>query len=165
MENSPTELSTKKPCGRHLYEFNEKTKSIDPRFQNNGDYDKIEFIKNYSFLQNNRKFEIKNMEKDLGDLNNKNSKEELKKKLQSLRDQYKTNEIKINDTLERLKWHKEEKERISQGKKPFWVNKKEMKEITYKKKFEDLKNSGKLNNYLKKRRKKLISKDKKESLM
>jgi len=130
-----------------------------------GEIDHIGFVKNYAFLQKNRQNELKMMEKAIGEIEDHGEKEIMKKQIQSMRDQYKTNEMKINDVKDRLQWHKEEKERIAMGKKPYWIGKKEMKELQHQKKFEELKESGKLDNYLKKRRKKLISKDRKESLL
>ena len=160
--NAPTELSTNKPCGRHLYDFDESKQITDPRFREEcGEIDKVGFIKNYAFLQENRQAEIKMIQKQMRDNPELADDPEYKKRLQSLRDQIKTNAQKISDVNDSIQWHREERQRIAEGKRPYWQGKSDMKLMRQKKKFEELSKSGKLDSYINKRKKKMLSKDKK----
>lgn len=164
--NAPSEHSSTKPCGPQLYGTDDgHPKFMDPRFNPAcGEIDKIGFVKNYAFIQTHREAEIAQLEKELEDDPSLAFDENFKKRLQSLKDQYKTFDSKITDVEARLKWHHEERERIAEGKRPFWVGKSEMKKIEQKRKFDELKETGKLNSYLKKRNKKLIAKDRKNGI-
>lgn len=158
---APQEMSTNKPGGG--YDFLSSTripKSFDPRFQDEcGEIDHIQFVKNYSFLQDNRQSEIQQINKKLKKSSNPEEAQMLKRKKQSLEDQYKIFDAKQKDVEDRFQWHAEEKKRIMEGKKPFWLNKSSMKQRDEQRKFKELKESGKLNKYLVKRRKKLAHKD------
>lgn len=162
-KSAPLEMPTTKPCGNSkdfLTNFHQP-KAFDPRFQDEcGKIDHIQFVKNYSFLQENRQSEIERIKKRLSKSSNSEEIQMLKKKKQSLEDQYKVFDAKQKDVEDRFQWHAEEKKRIMEGKKPFWLNKSSMKQREEQRKFKELKESGKLNKYLIKRRKKLAQKDK-----
>ena len=76
----------------------------------------------------------------------------------------KTFDGKLKDVEERLKWHREERQRIQDGKKPFWLGRKAMKEKQHQMKFKELKESGKLNKYLIKKGKKQAARDRKNGV-
>ena len=163
--NAPTELSTQKPCGRHLYDIDESKQITDPRFREEcGEIDKVGFIKNYAFLQENRQAEIKAIQKQMKDNPELADNPEYKRKLQSLRDQMKTNAQKISDVNDSLQWHKEERARIAEGKKPYWQGKSDLKLLKQKKKYDELTKTGRLESYINKRRKKMLAKDKKAGI-
>ena len=161
-KSAPREMSTSKPCGAvtdFLTNFHQP-KAFDPRFQDEcGEIDHIQFVKNYSFLQENRQSEIEQIKKKLSKSSNPEETQNLKRKKQSLEDQYKIFSAKQKDVEDRFQWHAEERKRIMEGKKPFWLNKSSMKQRDEQRKFKELKESGKLNKYLVKRRKKLAHKD------
>ena len=163
--NAPTELSTHKPCGRHLYDIDESHKITDPRFNEEcGEIDKVGFIKNYAFLQENRESEIKALEKQMKDDPSLRTNPDFQRQLQSLRDQHKTMAAKISDVNDSIQWHREERARIAEGKKPYWLGKSGMDMIKKKKKFDELSKTGRLDSYINKRKKKMLSKDKKSGL-
>ncbi|EAX83239.1 hypothetical protein TVAG_330960 [Trichomonas vaginalis G3] len=164
--NAPQELSTSKPCGRKLLDSEESHKITDPRFREEcGEIDKVGFVKNYAFLQKNREQEISQMQKELEDDPTLADDPEFKKRLQSLKDQHKTMASKIDDVNASIQWHREERQRIAEGKRPFWMGKQDMKLMQQKKKFDELQSTGRLNAYLKKRNKKLLAKDKKSGII
>lgn len=160
-KSAPREMSTNKPGGG--WDFLARSnlpKVFDPRFQDQcGEVDQIQFVKNYSFLQKNRETEIEQVKDQLRKTRNPEQIQKLKKKKQSLEDQFKTFESKQKDVEERFQWHNEERKRILEGKKPYWLSKSSMKEKQEQKKFQELKDSGRLNKYLIKRRKKLARKE------
>lgn len=153
-KSAPKEMSSSRPGGAPSFLRVQEPKIMDPRFQ--GEYDPIEFERNYAFLQRNRKHEIDQIAAEDGD----EFSEERKRRLQSLRDQYKTHEQKLKTIQESMEWHREEKARIAEGKRPFWLNKKAMEDMKQRKQFEELKQNGGLQKYLQKRRKKQAEKDK-----
>lgn len=158
---APVAMSCKKPTGGVSFFQDDAPRTFDPRFNEDcGEIDKISYVRNYAFLQQNREADIQRLakNKDVHDPN-------VQKQLQSLKDQHKTFQEKISEANDSIQWHNEERERIKMGKKPFWITKKEMKEMQNQKKFAELKESGKLNKYLQKRRKKISSKDKKSGFM
>ncbi|OHS95496.1 ribosomal RNA processing protein 36 [Tritrichomonas foetus] len=159
---APQEMSTKQAGGG--YDFlarSNRPKSFDPRFHDEcGKIDQIQFVKNYSFVQENREKEIQQIMKMIKKPNNSEDIEMLKKKKQSLEDQSKIFKAKQKDVEERFNWHNEERQRVLEGKKPFWLSKTSMKEKEEQRKFQELKETGRLNKYLTKRRKKLAQKDK-----
>lgn len=165
-KSAPMEMSTKKAGGSHSLLINPAIpKAFDPRFREEcGEIDKIGLIKNYAFLQKNREAEIRALTNAIQNPKDPSDVAYLKKRKQSLMDQYKTNDAKIKDVEERIKWHQEERKRILEGKKPFWLDKKAMREREQQKKFNELKESGKLQKYLAKKRKKQFAKDKKYGL-
>ena len=157
-KNAPLEMSCTKPCGGPDFISDTTPKSFDPRFSEEcGEIDRIGFIKNYAFLQVNREAEIKNLQKHFHP--------SQKKKLQSLQDKYKTMADQIKDVEERIQWQREERERVMEGKRPYFVSKAEMVKKMKERKFKELKEAGKLQKYQKKRSKKLLAKDKKAGLI
>lgn len=164
--NAPQELSTSKPCGRKLLDVEESNKITDPRFRAEcGEIDKVGFVKNYAFLQKNREAEIAQLQQELEDDPNLASDPDFQKRLQSLRDQHKTMASKIDDVNASIQWHREERQRIAEGKRPYWMDKKDMKLMQQKKKFDELQSTGRLAAYMKKRNKKLLAKDKKAGIL
>ena len=165
-KGGPQEMTTNRPGGAYSFlNAQHLPKYFDPRFSEQcGEIDKVGFIKNYSFLQKNREREIKEITKAMENPENSVDLSALKRQKQSLIDQHKTYESKIKDVEERIKWHREEKQRILEGKKPFWLDKKAMREMEEQRKFNQLKESGKLQKYLAKKRKKQAAKDKKFGL-
>lgn len=56
---------------------------------------------------------------------------------------------------------KKEKEAVKEGKRPYFLKKRELREIEMKRKFRELKEKGGLKKYIEKRRKRITSKDRK----
>lgn len=164
----PQEMSTSQCGGAYSFLTRMSTgpKLGDPRFREEcGDVDHIGIVKNYSFLQKNREMEIAQINKTLADSNAQVDREALKRKKQSLQDQYKTNDGKLKDIEERINWHREERQRILEGKKPFWLDKKAMREKKHAQKMKELEESGRMNKYLIKKGKKQAARDKKRGII
>lgn len=140
--------------------------SIDPRFNPNcGDVDKIQVAKDYSFLQQRRKNEIKHYEKELKanpDLYNDTN---FMKRFQSINDQYKTNQEKIDEANRSIQWHKEQRQAIKDGAKIKYKSRKEVFMEKQKLRFDQLKKEGRLEKAMRRRQKKLLAKDKKNGII
>jgi ribosomal RNA-processing protein 36 len=156
-------MSTKHAGGGHSFLSKPGPRRIDPRFcEECGEVDHFGIVKNYAFLQAHREAELAAIAQELKAHSPNVDHKALKRKQQSLQDQHKTFSEKLRDVEERITWHREERERILEGKKPFWLDRQSMKERDKTKKFEALQQSGKLQRYLRRRGKKLAAKDRKE---
>ena len=140
--------------------------SIDPRFNPKcGEIDRIQLAKDYSFLQQRRKNEIKHYETELKDNPDLYNDKNFMKRLQSINDQYKTNQEKIDEANRSIQWHMEQRKAIKEGAKIKYKSKKEVQMEKQKLRFEQLKKEGRLEKAMRKRQKKLLAKDKKEGLI
>ena len=157
-KTAPLEMSCSKPGGGRNFLNDTTPKTFDPRFSEDcGEIDRIGFIKNYAFLQSNLEAEIKHLQK--------NFRPGQEKQLQSLKDKYKTRAEQIKDVEARIQWHKEERERVVDGKRPYFISKSDMIKKQKERKFKELKEAGKLQKYQKKRNKKLLAKDRKDGFI
>lgn len=166
--SGPQEMSISESGGSYSFLTRMTTgpKLADPRFREEcGEVDHFGIVKNYSFLQKNREIEIAQINKTLADSNATVDREALKRKKQSLQDQFNTNDMKLKDLEERMQWHREERARILEGKKPFWLDKKSMREKKHAQKMKQLEESGKMNKYLIKKGKKQAARDKKRGII
>lgn len=168
-KNRPREASSKKPVGqikidkKHAKVAETSNRPRDPRFDPNcGDFDSTAFKERYDFVS-----EIKSKELD-----------ELKLKLKKTRDETEVANIKFliqrleNQQRENTKRkdkeasQKEERDEIKkarlEGRTPEYINKSERKARDLVKKYLELKETGKLNKHLEKRRKKNTAKDRKK---
>lgn len=166
-KSAPQAMSTHQKGGAYsfLARLGNTPKVSDPRFREEcGEVDQVGLVKNYSFLQKHREVELAQINKALSDPKAREDRESLKKRQQSLQDQMKTFDDKLKDVEERLKWHREERGRILEGKKPFWLGRREMREKQHQRKFKELKETGKLNKYLIKKGRKQAARDKKRGI-
>ncbi|GJD05585.1 Ribosomal RNA processing protein 36 [Galdieria sulphuraria] len=153
-KNRPVEAPTKRPIGGfEKASYSQRKKGFDPRFESLcGKYERHHFNKSYGFLS------------DWIDEEQK----QLESRLESTKDPMELNSLKIE--LSRLKKlrnrvlketnnrRKESKLRQSSGKRIF-ISQRKANEESMKDKYEALKKSGKLKEYIEKRRKKQASKD------
>ncbi|KAK3749469.1 hypothetical protein QZH41_013440, partial [Actinostola sp. cb2023] len=101
------------------------------------------------------------IEKQLKKTTNKERKETLQKLLKRIDYDDKMKKVKDKRTEEKRIRKKAELELIKQGKRPYYLKKSEQKKLELAETYKKLKSSGKLQNYLSKRRKKTASKDRK----
>ena len=116
--------------------------------------------KAYSFLRDYQKTEIAELKSAIKQARNKEDKETLRRKLISME-----NRIKSEDAKQRqqdiLRQHrKEEKEKVQQGKKPFYLKQKDLKERALVEKFKGMKSKDR-EKLMEKRRRKEDQKEKK----
>lgn len=162
--DEPLEMSSKKPVAFGAPEFRQsdskRAQFRDPRFDEFcGDLNETFFESEYSFLNEQRETEINAIRKELRKCKNI----EKRKELQSLLSQYqqelteKQRQSRLRKKLGALK--AEERSKISEGKKPYFLKKSKVKEIALHEKFDQLKKSGKLQKYMEKKRKSNAAKD------
>ncbi|TMW50529.1 hypothetical protein DOY81_004390 [Sarcophaga bullata] len=166
-KNRPREQSAKRQVPflgieMHFKRKKEEDKVRDPRFDERaGEYDVKKFKENYKFVSDIREKEVHHLKKQLSRVTDEEEKTELKKTMQRL----------INKNVEDKKWHKKQEmlkeeqceiqKALAEGKQPHYLTKKERRTKELVAQFEELKQKGKLNKHLEKRRKKNVAKDRK----
>ncbi|GJQ15418.1 hypothetical protein GpartN1_g7209.t1 [Galdieria partita] len=154
-KNRPIEASTKRPVGGFVKNDSNsrRKKGFDPRFESLcGKYEKHHFSKSYSFLSDWVDKEQKQLESRLESTTDPKELNSLKREISRLK---KLHNRVIKETKDRKK---ESKQRKTNGKQIF-ISQRKAKEETMKDKYEALKKSGKLKDFIEKRRKKQASKD------
>ncbi|KAH8803269.1 hypothetical protein F5884DRAFT_502626 [Xylogone sp. PMI_703] len=161
-KHAPTEISSKKAVSRKREVIPVKKRDIrDPRFEStSGPLDMNKIKKAYSFLDDYREDEIKQLKETIKKTKDEGEKERLKKELLSMESK-KRADLQKRKAQEILDQHKkEEKERVKQGKKPFFLKKSEQKKRLLLEQYGELKGKQ-LDHVIERRRKKVASKEKK----
>mmetsp|Transcript_22496 Transcript_22496/g.29196 ORF Transcript_22496/g.29196 Transcript_22496/m.29196 type:complete len:356 (+) Transcript_22496:172-1239(+) len=166
-KNRPMEMSSKVPVSRYREVVNvgPQRKARDPRFEAvSGKFNYDLFRKTYDFLDGYQDAEIKELKASLKlELKKRGKDSKRHKEIQSVLSRLQTERTarhrsdKVRKILSNKK--KEELEKVSQGKKPFFMKRSEKKKIEMEQRFMELKKKGKLKKYMEKRRKKNASKD------
>ena len=147
-KHAPTELSSKKAVPRKrevvpTLRINHR----DPRFESfNGVVDEQKAKNNYSFLETYRDSEILELKSAIRKTKNSEGKEKLKHVLLSMESRKKVRKIKDQQQAMLRKHRKEEKEKIAQGKRPFYLKKADQKKMALIERFPGMK--GKQIKYL-----------------
>ena len=161
-KHAPTEISSKKAVSRKREVIPvPKREYRDPRFEpTTGIVDQSRVYKAYSFLDDYKEDEMKELKNAIKAAKDEDSKERLKKALISMESKKKA-QIRKNKEQEILDKHrKEEKEAVKQGKKPFYLKKAERKKRVLLDQYGELKGKQ-LDRVIERRRKKIEGKDKK----
>ncbi|XP_026409214.1 ribosomal RNA processing protein 36 homolog [Papaver somniferum] len=161
-KNRPMEMSSKKPVGR-FREVIQVPKKVarDPRFESlSGELDTDGFRKRYDFLFESKlpaeKEELRKLMKK-----SKDPKviADLKSRISSIDKQLKAGSVKRTDADILRNHKKKEREAAKQGKQPYYLKRSDLREQSLIEQYNQLKASGKLEKFLKDRRKKNAAKD------
>ncbi|XP_069092526.1 ribosomal RNA processing protein 36 homolog [Pleurodeles waltl] len=161
-KNRPMEISAKKPAPflRQVVPVKKKVHR-DPRFDDlSGEYKPEIFEKTYSFINDIKSKEKKDIEKKLKKVKDPEQKQKLEQLLQRLAHQEKAQQARQRQREKELEFKKNQRELAKQGKKPFFLKKSEKRTLGLADKYMELKKSGKLENFLSKKRKRNAGKDK-----
>jgi len=161
-KHAPTELSSKKAVSRKR-EVVPVIKRLfrDPRFEAlAGPVDDSKVKAAYSFLDDYREDEMKELKEAIKKTKDEDTKERLKRALMSMESKKKADlrKKKEQEILDRHR--KEEKELVKQGKKPFYLKKAEQKKRMLMDQYGNLKGKQ-LDRVIERRRKKVEGKEKK----
>ncbi|KAL5205522.1 hypothetical protein ABZP36_033731 [Zizania latifolia] len=161
-KKSPMEISTKvrPPRFREVIQVPKKVVR-DPRFETiYGPVDKEGFRKRYSFLFDNElPAEKEKLLKTIKRSKDPNAIEEMKNRITWIDKQLRSHPKK-NIESEILREHiKKEREAAKTGKQPYYLKKSEIRERKLMNKYNELKEAGKLDAFMEKRRRKNASKD------
>ena len=167
-KHAPKEMSTKRPVSRFKKIvfpklgddpekgiFTKKSKPRDPRFDNlSGKFNKNFFDINYKFVDEIRNMEVEELKQALAENKYPDQAEQiqkvLNKKLQEINrvtDERRYSSVKSNLL-------KQEREKVKQGKQPYFHTKAEIKRLAKEQKIQELKSEGNLGKYLSNKKKK-----------
>ncbi|CAG2112151.1 unnamed protein product [Medioppia subpectinata] len=164
-KNRPQEISSKRPVNqvREVFQI-KKNKDIerrDPRFEEgSGRFSESVFSKTYGFLNDIRDKETNELKKMLKKTVNEEKKQELKYLLQRIKNQKTSEQMKQN--RKELETNVRNKLSEETGSKNTFVNKSTLKRLELVEKYKQLKKSGKLKQYLEKKRKRNATRERKK---
>ncbi|CAL8135543.1 unnamed protein product [Orchesella dallaii] len=162
-KNRPLEVSSKRrvPKFREVVKVPKKVHK-DPRFDNAcGEYSETFWNTEYNFLRDLQKTEAEHLRANLKKVDDNDKKREIRKFIQKVSDKEKAIVVKEKEAQKRLQHKEENKKRLEEGKRPFYVKKSTQKFLELVEKYDELKSSGGLEKYLKKKRKKNAVRDRK----
>merc|ERR1712168_539127 len=165
-KSEPEEMSSKKQRGKPRNVVEQvRRRHRDPRFDNlSGKFNDDLFQKSYSFVEDMKKDELKVVKKQFKKTRNKEEKSSLHKLLQRMEEQEKVNLLKAKRKELEKKRKKEEFAARNEGKKVFYLKKKEAKKLELLDQYKKLKESGKVDKVMNRKRKVNASKQKKSFL-
>mmetsp|Transcript_1752 Transcript_1752/g.2982 ORF Transcript_1752/g.2982 Transcript_1752/m.2982 type:complete len:299 (-) Transcript_1752:936-1832(-) len=160
-KNAPAEMASNRPVRRLRVDTNNTNKqSVDPRFTEfSGRMNEKIFAKDYAFLDDYRDNEISELSKSLRKIKSETKKSELKSEIIKMKQQSKERKrgVKVMERLEHMK--RDEREKVKQGKKPFFLKKSAKHTIELEERYKELRQEGKLHKFMEKKRKKNSNKD------
>ena len=137
----------------------------DPRFDGvSGTYDEKAWKKNYKFVGEIKTSETAHLKEQLQKESDPAEKKKLKLLIQRVQNQEKAEKLKEKKEAEAQMEREENVARLKQGKKPIYKTKSFKKKEELAEKFMELKESGRLDKYMQKKRKKMAGKSKKQLL-
>ncbi|XP_041352351.1 ribosomal RNA processing protein 36 homolog [Gigantopelta aegis] len=163
-KNRPVELSSKKrtPFLRNVIPVKKKI-IRDPRFDDlSGEFNEHLFKQSYGFIDDIKAKEKQKLEKLLRKEKDSKKKENIKFLLNRMRQEEVAEKKKKERRSLEKQWKKKEMTMVHDGKTPFFLKKGDLKKMELAEKYKELQKSGKLDNYLSKKRKKNASKEKKK---
>ncbi|XP_040001115.1 ribosomal RNA processing protein 36 homolog [Xiphias gladius] len=164
-KNRPMEISAKKPAPflRQVVPVR-KPMLRDPRFDDlSGEYKPEIFEKTYKFINDIKQKEKEVVQKQLKRTKKSNQrKEKLQFLLKRMENQERARKSREQQRERELQFKRQQRERANQGAGPFFLKKSEQKKLQLAEKYQELKKSGKLENFLSKKRKRNAVKDRRK---
>jgi ribosomal RNA-processing protein 36 len=160
-KNAPAVMKSNRPVRRLRIDANNTTRKFrDPRFtEGSGKLDHDKFHQNYAFLDEYQEDEVNALGRALKKTKNVDKREELKaellKRKQELTERRRS--LKVKARLQAAK--QEEREKVKNGKTPFFLKRSAKKQIALEERYDELKKEGKLSSFLQKKRKRNASKE------
>ncbi|GAA6110104.1 ribosomal RNA processing protein 36 homolog [Tachysurus ichikawai] len=160
-KDRPEEISAKKPVA-----FLRRVGSVkapilrDPRFDDlSGEFKPEVFSQTYKFINDIRQREAEMVKKKLKKIKSNAKKEEMKSFLKRLENQKRNLERRDQQREKELGYKKKRRVLVGDGQRPFYLKKSEQKKLQLAEKYSELKKSGKLENFMSKKRKRNAVKD------
>ncbi|XP_065100748.1 ribosomal RNA processing protein 36 homolog [Paramisgurnus dabryanus] len=163
-KHKPQEISSKKraPFLRKVVPV-KKNIARDPRFDDlSGEYKPEVFNQTYKFINDLREKETQMVRKKLKKTKSDEKKQELKALLKRMENQQRARQRQEQDREKELQFKRKQRELVGQGHKPFYLKKSDKKKLELADKYSELKKSGKLENFLSKKRKRNATKDRRK---
>ncbi|KAI3352664.1 hypothetical protein L3Q82_020137 [Scortum barcoo] len=163
-KNRPMEISAKRPAPflRQVVPVRKATLR-DPRFDDlSGEYKPEIFEKTYKFINDIKQREKEVVQKQLKKTKKNKRKEKLQFLLKRMENQERARKSREQQRERELQFKRQQRERASQGARPFFFKSSEKKKLQLAEKYQELKKSGKLENFLSKKRKRNAGKDRRK---
>ncbi|KAG8014491.1 Ribosomal RNA processing protein 36-like protein [Nibea albiflora] len=164
-KNRPMEISAKRPAPflRQVVAVKKPTLR-DPRFDDlSGEYKPEIFEKTYKFIKDIKHREKEIIQKQLKRTKTSNTKKEkLQFLLKRMENQERASKSREEQRERELQFKRQQRERASQGARPFFLKNSDKKKLQLAEKYQELKKSGKLENFLSKKRKRNAGKDRRK---
>uniref|UniRef100_A0A8B9HGD2 rRNA biogenesis protein RRP36 n=1 Tax=Astyanax mexicanus TaxID=7994 RepID=A0A8B9HGD2_ASTMX len=160
-KHRPEEMSAKKPVPflRKVVPT-KKMVSRDPRFDDlSGEFRPDVFKQTYNFIGEIRE---KEAESKLKKVKSEAKREELKSLLKRMKNQDSARQRLEQQREKALQFKRQQRELVGQGHRPFYLKKSDKKKLELANKYTELKKSGKLENFLSKKRKRNANKDRRK---
>ncbi|XP_076464142.1 ribosomal RNA processing protein 36 homolog [Babylonia areolata] len=166
-KNRPLEVSSKH---RHdpLSKLPQMKKRVvrDPRFDDiSGTFREDIFDRDYSFIKDLKAEEKKKVKKQLKKEKNEEKKQKLKQILNRMAQEEQTKESKQNKKKLLQEWKEKERERVKEGKTPYFLKKSDMRKLELADKFRSLKEKGQVARQIEKKRRRNAAKQKKKGML
>jgi len=160
-KSRPREMSSKKPVSRLRQVVDQPSvKRRDPRFDDlSGNLNADLFRKSYTFLEDYKRSESEELHKSLKKEKDKNRRHAILSLISNRRQEEQQMLAQEQRQAVKRQLRKKEQERVKQGKRPFYLKKADEKKLELITKYNKLKDAGKVDDYLSKRRKKKATKD------
>ncbi|XP_011639219.1 ribosomal RNA processing protein 36 homolog [Pogonomyrmex barbatus] len=149
-KNRPREMSAKKPVPKYkqITEV-KKVVSRDPRFDSLcGTFDQKAFKRSYAFINKLRENDLKTLQKELKETIDKKVVKKIKYLIQRLENQLREEKKRKEKEEKKLQEKKELLQSFKRGEKPVFKKKSDKKILDLVSRYEELKNTGKLNKHL-----------------
>ncbi|XP_029284466.1 ribosomal RNA processing protein 36 homolog [Cottoperca gobio] len=168
-KNRPMEISAKRraPFLRQVVSVKKPTLR-DPRFDDlSGEYKPEIFEMTYKFINDIKHREKEIVQKQLkktktNNNNNIQRKEKLQFLLKRMENQERARKSREEERERELQFKRQQRERATQGDRPFFLKNSDKKKLQLAEKYQELKKSGKLENFLSKKRKRNAGKDRRK---
>ncbi|KAI3453657.1 hypothetical protein Pfo_010320 [Paulownia fortunei] len=161
-KNRPMEMSSKKPVSRFKEVIQVPKRVVrDPRFESLcGKLDVDGFKKRYNFIYENAlPAEKEELKKQMKKANDPEAIDELKDRIARIDRELKSAATKHTEKDILAEHKKKEREAAKKGKQPYYLKKSELRKQKLVEKYKELKESGKLEAFIEKRRRKNAAKD------
>ncbi|KAL6527868.1 hypothetical protein OROMI_029679 [Orobanche minor] len=161
-KNRPMEMSSKKPVSRFREVIQVPKRVVrDPRFESLcGNMDVDGFKKRYNFIYENAlPAEKEELKKQMKKANDPDAINELKDRIARIDKELKSAVTKRTEKDIMVEHKKKEREAAKKGKQPYYLKKSELKKQKLIEKYKELKESGKLESFIEKKRRKNAAKD------
>ncbi|XP_068444805.1 ribosomal RNA processing protein 36 homolog [Clinocottus analis] len=164
-KNRPMEISSKRraPFLRQVVSVKKPTLR-DPRFDDlSGEYKPEIFEQTYKFINDIKQREREIVHKKLKKMKkNSEKKEKLQFLLKRMDNQERARKSREQQRERELQLKRQQRERANEGARPFFLKNSEKKKLELAEKYQELKKSGKLENFLSKKRKRNAGKDRRK---
>lgn len=166
-KNRPMEVSSKQrhdPLSK-LPKVKERVVR-DPRFDDiSGTFREDIFHRDYSFIKDLKIEEKKKVKKQLKKEKNEEKKRKLKQLLNKMTQEEQTTETRQNKKKLLQDWKEKERERVKEGKTPYFLKKSDLRKLELADKFRSLKEKGQVTRQIEKKRRRNAAKERKKGML